>query len=700
MAGRYKILEELGSGGAGAVFKAYDTQLDRYVAIKRLMTNEEAARQDAQSGGLKHEAASLATLQHPNVVAVFDLGTDEEGVFMVMELVEGETLADWVQTTPMTLEDFQELAKQSLEALMGAHSQSILHRDLKPENIKLKRLPSGRRQVKVLDFGLARMSYGAKKMTEDQRGTVAGSIHYMAPEQFQRKPIDGRTDLYSLGCVFYYVLSGRRPYNGANSSEVMEAHLQHLLHPLKRMAGHVPDPVCEWVMWLINADPVHRPASAQQALGLLNDIIAAGWFGRESEAVPIAHDIPAAEQSNRPATSSQRLAPGTSSQRLAPGTSSQRLAPGTLSQRLAASPPNRASSNVPRAGSSAVTPRAATSAQPAAEVAAPSASVPVWVWPVAAAIVGLLVWVFWPKQAAPPVIAAVQAPSLLPVPGDDFLQKGAVFHYRAGVKAEAWTSSGSPAKDARANDLVLAWHDLASSGGDSSLLSADRLPSSCPKLIVEKPQALKGPLPMLRFDFGHSMMHHLSLNDPRVRDYPFGDLTKQPLNDPSKAKGVTVMMLLRPRITNAPVLCLRLANETNDTVLQMHAHASNDWKMKLKTRSTIKELKVTGRNAKHFTVVGMTWNTQSNKALMSVRSEDGNKGRAEMDAPKDVFLPLNQIRIANFSSDRSKPVPPEEQFSGDVAEIAVWPYAMDWNERSAQEMKFMRHYYNTPGSQF
>src|SRR6185437_14956215 len=137
MAGRYRILEELGAGGAGKVHKAYDTQLDRYVALKRLLTKEEAEQEDTQSAGLKKEAASLATLQHPNIVTIYDLGTDEEGTFIVMELLEGDTLADWIKGSNLSLADFYELATQTLEGVLNAHSLSILHRDLKPENIKV-----------------------------------------------------------------------------------------------------------------------------------------------------------------------------------------------------------------------------------------------------------------------------------------------------------------------------------------------------------------------------------------------------------------------------------------------------------------------------------------------------------------------------------------------------------------------------------
>src|SRR5438477_256008 len=233
MSGRYKILEELGAGGAGSVCKAYDTQLDRYVALKRLLTKEEEERQDTQSSGLRKEAASLATLQHPNIVTIYDLGSDDTGLFIVMELLEGDTLADWIQGSTLNPADFYELATQLLEGALSANGQSILHRDLKPENMKVKRLPGGRLQVKIVDFGLARLSYGARKQTEDQRGHILGSIFYMAPEQFLRRPLDGRTDLYSLGCVYYQSLAGRRPFQATSVAGVMDLHIKHqvvLLH--------------------------------------------------------------------------------------------------------------------------------------------------------------------------------------------------------------------------------------------------------------------------------------------------------------------------------------------------------------------------------------------------------------------------------------------------------------------------------------
>ena len=258
MLGRYKILEELGTGGAGSVFKAYDTQLDRYVALKRLLTKEEDQKQDTQSSGLRKEAAALATLQHPNIVTIYDVSSDDSGFFIVMELLEGDTLGDWIQASTLNLPDFYELATQTIEGVLSAHAQSILHRDLKPENMKVKRLPGGRLQVKLVDFGLARLSYGAKKQTEDQRGNILGSIFYMAPEQFLRRPLDGRTDLYSLGCVYYQALSGQRPYQAYSVAEVMDLHLKHQVLLLHDVCPHLPEKLCDWVMWLMAREASDR----------------------------------------------------------------------------------------------------------------------------------------------------------------------------------------------------------------------------------------------------------------------------------------------------------------------------------------------------------------------------------------------------------------------------------------------------------
>lgn len=266
MAERYKIYEKLGAGGVGAVFRAYDSQLKRWVAVKRLMTASEAASDKNIASELRREADALASLRNPNIVTIFDVAADDEGLFIVMELLQGEDLADVVARGPLPYDDFKELASQCLEGLLAAHQHHILHRDIKPENIKVERLPGGRLQSKIIDFGLARAGLRARKQTEDQEGTVMGSIYYMAPEQLTREPVDERTDLYSLGCVFYEALSGRKAFDGDSMGDVIDKHINHDVTPLHVIAPHVPQWLGAWCARLMAQKPEDRPTNAQQAI--------------------------------------------------------------------------------------------------------------------------------------------------------------------------------------------------------------------------------------------------------------------------------------------------------------------------------------------------------------------------------------------------------------------------------------------------
>ncbi|HEY1051955.1 MAG TPA: serine/threonine-protein kinase, partial [Prosthecobacter sp.] len=266
MAERYKIYDQLGAGGVGAVFRAYDNELKRWVAIKRLMSANDASGDQTLAAELRREADALASLRNPNIVTIFDVASDSNGLFMVMELLEGEDLADVVARGPLHYDDFKELASQTLEALLAAHQRHILHRDIKPENIKVERLPGGRMQSKIIDFGLARAGMRARKQTEDQEGTVMGSIFYMAPEQLTRAPVDVRTDLYSLGCVFYEALSGRKAFDGESMNAVIDRHINHDIIPQNLVAPHVPPWLGAWVLRLMALNPDDRPENAQQAI--------------------------------------------------------------------------------------------------------------------------------------------------------------------------------------------------------------------------------------------------------------------------------------------------------------------------------------------------------------------------------------------------------------------------------------------------
>lgn len=266
MNGRYQIKEKIGQGGVGEVYIALDTQLQREVALKRIKASGSEGEDDA----LK-EAKVLSALQHPNILTVFDVGKDEHGTFVISELLRGETLEKVVERGVLTEEDFSQLAQQALEGLIAAQALNLVHRDLKPGNLMVVWHASGRFQVKILDFGLAKFSQHASHQTEDHESGILGSIYYMAPEQFERQPLDGRTDLYALGCIFYFVLTGKNPFEGATAAEVMASHLMHRVVPLNQLRPDLPPWLCDWVMWFINRDPEHRPSAAQAALDVFHE---------------------------------------------------------------------------------------------------------------------------------------------------------------------------------------------------------------------------------------------------------------------------------------------------------------------------------------------------------------------------------------------------------------------------------------------
>lgn len=265
MSERYQIHGELGRGGLGVVHRAIDTQLGREVAIKRVRVDSNEPI-DELTENLIREARTLSTLKHPNIVTIHDVGRDEQGPFVVMELLEGETLDVIIERAALPLGNFKEFAVQSLEGMIAAHSAGLIHRDLKPTNLMLVWLPSGKFQVKILDFGLAQFFLTPAGRTADQEDSILGSIHFMTPEQFERAPLDARSDLYSLGCIFYFTLAGQYPFQGKSPMDVMTAHLYHQLTPLHDLRPDVPESICTWIDSLMARQMDDRPADARAAL--------------------------------------------------------------------------------------------------------------------------------------------------------------------------------------------------------------------------------------------------------------------------------------------------------------------------------------------------------------------------------------------------------------------------------------------------
>lgn len=263
---RYEIRGKIGQGGVGAVYRAYDTQLRREVAIKRVLADGGYEDSDTATKNLLKEATALSSVQHPHICTVYDAGIDKEGPYVVMELINGKTLDEMVERGTLTYEDFREVAIQSQEAMIAAQDLDLVHRDLKPSNVMVCWLPSGRFQVKLVDFGLAKFSAKPSLQTIDHGDAVFGSIFFMAPEQFERSPLDRRTDMYSLGAMYYFALAGTYPFNGDTAPQVMASHLQNTVQPLHEVRPDLPQWLCDWVMWHIKRNMDDRPESARAAL--------------------------------------------------------------------------------------------------------------------------------------------------------------------------------------------------------------------------------------------------------------------------------------------------------------------------------------------------------------------------------------------------------------------------------------------------
>lgn len=280
--GRYALDQLLGKGGAGEVVLAYDISLKRWVAIKRI---------PATDADIAREAGVLANFQHPNIVTVYDVLQEGGQILIVMEFVQGQTLEEI--TEAMSEETFRNFAEQCLEGLGAAHAKNIVHRDIKPGNIMLVQLPKGGCQVKLLDFGQSRVMEAPSLQTIDQSGAVVGSVYMMSPEQLNHEELDSRTDFYSLGCVFYQVLTRQRPFTGENAAQVLSAHLNHKFHPLASIRPDLPQALTAWVERMFSLDRNDRPASAQEALQTLRATPAAPPTNAKA-AVAVAAPVPVA----------------------------------------------------------------------------------------------------------------------------------------------------------------------------------------------------------------------------------------------------------------------------------------------------------------------------------------------------------------------------------------------------------------------
>ncbi len=345
--GPYRILERIGSGGMGEVYRALDTRLEREVALKlvseQYLATElgSAGSPSAGTGGagtphsrahLSHErflreARSAATLNHPNICAIHDVGEQDGRPYLVMELLRGETLklyeanAGGAGLTPAEVLTF---SQQAASALAAAHAQGIIHRDIKPANLFVTEAGRGRKQIKILDFGLAKRQ-GPDAASPDSRtmdaasgaasdatsmgvsnataamdltspGSTVGTVAYMSPEQARGAPLDARTDLFSLGTVIYEMATGKKPFDGDSTADVFAALLVKEPLPVTAVNPAMPQQLDAIETKLLAKDKMHRYQNAEELLGDLEAVpVPAG--GGSSGRVAVGPATPGASQS-------------------------------------------------------------------------------------------------------------------------------------------------------------------------------------------------------------------------------------------------------------------------------------------------------------------------------------------------------------------------------------------------------------------
>ena len=278
--GPYEVVSAIGAGGMGEVYRAMDTRLNRAVAIKVLPPHFAGDADMKQR--FDREAQTIAGLNHPHICTLHDVGEQDGVKFLVMEYLEGETLAARIARGALPLDEALRVAGDIVDALDKAHRQGIVHRDLKPANIMLVRTggASALSHTKLLDFGLAKFAASSDQSLQQTRtdvtaqGTIIGTMQYMAPEQVEGKEADARTDLFALGAVLYEMVTGKRAFEGKSQASLIGAIMKAEPKPISHVAQMTPSVLDHVVSRCLAKDPEERWQTAHDLMVQL------AWIGR------------------------------------------------------------------------------------------------------------------------------------------------------------------------------------------------------------------------------------------------------------------------------------------------------------------------------------------------------------------------------------------------------------------------------------
>lgn len=682
MSERYEIKGKIARGGIGAIYRARDTVMGREVAIKRLLPLEETHLNEAADESLQREAAALARFQHPNIVTIFAFDQDNDGPYVVMELVDGETLKETVGRAALPVDDFIELTLQMLDPLIAACDLNLLHRDIKPSNIMISWLATGKFQIKMLDFGLAKFSHAPSTQTLDQTGSFLGSIDYLAPEQLELEPLDQRTDLYSLGCVLYFCLTQSPPFEGDNAAKTMRNHLAHQVTPLHEIRPDLPRPIADWVMRLISRQPNQRPLDARAALEELQAARKGETPWRSEEEGKSAADEPiplavlvddSSSKSKRPATAPQIITgagqsrPRTQPQLLVPAGSS-----GPVKQRKSATGPRRSPAAGLHGGARA----------PMAKEGEKLGVNPKLIWlAVASAIllIALLAWLSKGSEsrravAAPPVKAEANPPSP-PVPGSatpelrnqpsagaaalvPAITEGLMAHFAASEAAFGPDFQSN----AQVGDRVTWWGNLATDAAADHLLAVEaRHQNRGPVLAVatpsKHPELARG-FPVINFE-ANTVLSARGGNEIARR---------------LSGAALTSIMVIRPSVERGAVL--RFEAEEIGAVLDWDLTPDGyRWHMHRGSLPATMTAEI-GALRDRFLVVTHVWNGENVEQLSYLSFPGGMHVLAAAGDAPGRAAPVHRYRIGGVAATAAMP-----NFQGQVAEWLLYDRALSDDER-------------------